>query len=223
MSGLLVHDQTAQDHGVRVALGQVHDRGAVGWQEGGQVDERGDRVRAVLGRLRDDRTDIATAAQVSRPTVYTVGTKPELLKTVRDVAIAGDDEPVAVPDRPAATEALDAPDSESTLRLHARNVAAIHARYADVDEVLRQAAGADDDLARLWEASERQRHDGATIIIDNILTKGPLRPGLTRQQAIDVLWLFMAPDHLRRLRRRNWDDTDYEHWLADTLVDQLLP
>ena len=166
--------------------------------------------------------DIARAADVSRPTVYTVGSKAELLKIVRDVAIAGDDEPVAVPDRAPVAEVLDAPDGETALRLHARNVAAINTRYAEVDEVLRGAADADAELRQLWNDAERQRHDGAAIIVDGLLDKAALRAGFDRSQAVDLLWLLMAPDHLTRLRRCGWADTDYERWLAHTFVAQLL-
>ena len=167
--------------------------------------------------------EIATAAEVSRPTVFAVGSKPELLKLVRDIAIAGDDDPVAVPDRKPVAQMRAAPDPELTLRLHARNVVRINARYAEIDEVLRQAAGADPGLRTLWEASEEQRLQGATIVIDDVLSKGPLKPGVDRQRAIDVLWLLMAPDHLRRMRQRGWNDSTYEAWLADALVAQLLP
>ena len=166
---------------------------------------------------------IAETAEVSRPTVYAVGAKAELLKLVRDVAIAGDDEPIAVPERQPVEQMKAAPDPEATLRLHARNVAAINRRYVEVDEVLRQAAGADPELRRLWRDAEQQRHDGASIVIDNVLEKGDLKPGLERNGAVDVLLLLMAPDHLRRLRDRGWDDTSYQRWLADTFVSQLLP
>lgn len=167
--------------------------------------------------------EIADEAEVSRPTVYAVGGKAQLLKVVRDVAMAGDDEPVPIPDRAPVAEMKAAPDPEATLRLHARNVAGIAARYADISEVLRQAAGADPELRQLWDDSEQQRLDGATIVIDDVLEKGTLKPGLDRDQAIDILWLLMAPDHLHRLRRRGWDQTAYENWLADALVGELLP
>ena len=167
--------------------------------------------------------DIATGAAVSRPTVFSVGSKAGLLKLVRDIAIAGDDEPVAVPDREAVAQMRTAPDPETTLRLHARNVVAINSRYLDIDEVLRQAAGADPELRRLWNDSEAQRLAGAAIVIDDVLSKGPLKPEVDRRRAIDILWLLMAPDHLRRMRARGWDDSAYEEWLADTLVAQLLP
>lgn len=163
---------------------------------------------------------IAAAAEVSRPTVFAVGTKARLLELVRDLVIAGDDDPVAIADRPAHADTRAAPDAATTLRLHARNVAAINARYAELDEVLHQAARMEPALEKLWEASERQRLKGATLVVDDLITKGTL--AVDRDRAIDVLWLLMAPDIRRRLHQRGWSDDDYERWLADTFVGQLL-
>src|SRR5262245_36163055 len=44
--------------------------------------------------------DIARRAGVSAPTVYAAGSKPALLKACVDRALAGDDQPVAIVDRP---------------------------------------------------------------------------------------------------------------------------
>ena len=164
---------------------------------------------------------IAAAAQVSRPTVFSVGTKAQILELVRDVVIAGDDEPVAVADRAAHAEIRAAPDAPTTLRLHARNVAAINRRYAEVDEVVRQAADSEPALRALWETSEHQRLHGAALVVDDLMHKGTL--AVDRATAIDLLWLYMAPDLPLRLRQRGWSDDDYGRWLADTLVAQLLP
>ena len=68
------------------------------------------------------------------------GSKQAILKQLRDIALAGDDEPVPVARRPWYREALAEPDPRRALRLHARNATAIHARAADVHEVLRAAA-----------------------------------------------------------------------------------
>lgn len=166
---------------------------------------------------------IATEAEVSRPTVFAVGSKPQLLKLVRDIAIAGDDLPVPVPDRAPVAEMRAAPDAERTLRLHAHNVAKIQERYVDIDEVLRRASHTDPELQELWDSSEQQRLEGAAVVIDDVLRKGNLRRGLDRERAVDRLWLLMAPDQWGRLRQRGWSLREYEHWLAETLVDQLLP
>lgn len=165
---------------------------------------------------------IAERARVSRPTVFAVGSKAELLRIVRDVALVGDDEPGAVASRQPHQEALSDPDPVRTLELHARNIVAIAKRYADVDEVLRQAAGVDPELRKLWETSEDQRRTAAGMIIDDLRKKSPLKPGMTRRAAVDVLWLLMAPDHYRRLALNGWSGARYEQWLASTLCEQLL-
>lgn len=165
---------------------------------------------------------VAELAQVSRPTVFAVGSKAELLKQVRDVAMAGDDDPVPVSARAAFTAVLDAPDAESMLRRFAAHVVRLVARYAELDEVLRQAVGADPALRDLWEASEAQRLAGAALVVDAVLTRSRVRDD-DRQRAVDVLWLLMAPDQYARMRARGWDDETYREWLADIMITQLLP
>jgi hypothetical protein len=97
-------------------------------------------------------------------------------------------------------------------------------RYADLDEVLQMAAAADNELRQLWQATEDQRRTGAGLIIDALLRQGPLKPGLDRQAAIDLLWAITAPGIFRRLtRHRQWPLRRYEQWLGDTFCEQLLP
>ena len=103
-------------------------------------------------------------------------------------------------------------------------MARVQERYADLHEVLQMAAAADGELAELWQASEDERRTGAGYVIDALLGKGPLKPGLDRDSAVDLLWVFNASGIFRRLvRRRGWTSRRYEQWLADTFCDQLLP
>jgi AcrR family transcriptional regulator len=169
--------------------------------------------------------EIAGRAGVSKPTVFAAaGSKQALLNRLRDIALAGDDEPVPVAQRPWYREALAEPDPRRALRLYARNATAIHRRSADMHEVLRAAAASDNDLRVLWRASEDERRGGAAIVIDALLQKSPLKPGLDRAAAIDIVWILTASDVFWRLvRTRRWSDTQYENWLGDTLGEQLLP
>ena len=167
---------------------------------------------------------IADRAGVSKPTVFaSAGSKRSLLKDLCDLAIAGDDQPLPVVQRPWYQEALHEPDQARSLRLYARNAVRIHERYADLGEVLRSAAGADDELRDLWRTSEDQRRNGVSFIVDSLLRKGALKPGLERESAIDVLWVLTASDSFYRLVRvQGWPAQRYEHWLGDTFCDQLL-
>jgi AcrR family transcriptional regulator len=169
--------------------------------------------------------EIAGRAGVSKPTVFAAaGSKQAILKQLRDIALAGDDEPVPVAQRHWYREALAEPHPRRALRLYARNVTAIHGRSADVHEVLRAAATSDKDLHELWRASEDERRGGAAIVVDALLQKCRLKAGLDRAAAIDIVWVLTSGDIFWRLvRTRRWSDAQFESWLGDTLCEQLLP
>lgn len=169
--------------------------------------------------------EIAAAAGVSKPTVFTaVGNKVQLLKAVRDVAMAGDDDPAPVAQRPSVERARDAQTAEEALRLVAAHIVALSGRYALIDEVLRGAAATGEpELAELWETSERQRRTGAGILLAIIRGKGPLRPGLDPHQGEDILSNYMASDvYLRLVDRLGWTTEDFQRWLEATLAWHLL-
>jgi len=169
--------------------------------------------------------EIAGRAGVSKPTVFAAaGSKQAILKQLRDIALAGDDEPVPVAQRPWYREALAEPDPRRALRLYARNATAIHCRSADVHEVLRAAAASDKDLHDLWRASEDERRGGATIVVDALLQKSRLKTALDRAAAIDIVWVLTSSEIFWRLvRARQWSDVRFESWLGETLCEQLLP
>lgn len=179
---------------------------------------------AAQGYVSTTVEQIADRAGVSKPTVFaSVGSKRTVLKELRDLALAGDEEPIAVIERPWYQEALTEPDPWRSLRLYARNAVRMQQRAAEVEEVLRNAAAADPELRELWQTSEDERRTGARTVVDALLVKGPLKPGLDRDAAIDVLWVLTAGDAYRRLvHHRGWPIQRYEQWLADTYCTQLL-
>ena len=104
---------------------------------------------------------IAEHAGVSKPTVFaSVGSKRTILKELRDLALAGDEEPIPVIQRPWYEEVLTEPDPERSLRLYARNVVRMQQRAAELEEVLRNAAAADPELRELWRTSDDERRVG---------------------------------------------------------------
>ena len=91
-------------------------------------------------------------------------------------------------------------------------------------EVLRAAAASDKDLHELWRASEDERRGGAAILVDALLQKSPLKAGLDRAAAIDIVWILTASDIFWRLvHTRRWSHAQFQNWLGDTLCEQLLP
>jgi hypothetical protein len=168
---------------------------------------------------------IAERAGVSKPTVFaSVGSKKRLLKELLDIALAGDEQPIAVAERPWYQKVLHEPDRWRCLHLYAGIIVAMHERFADLDEVLKAGAASDSELQELWRASEDQRRTGASIIVDAVMQKGKLKANLTRNTAIDLVWFLNSSEPFRRfVRQCAWDPKHYEKWLGDTLCAQLLP
>jgi len=105
---------------------------------------------------------IAAAAGVSRATVFTsVGGKAKLLKTALDVAIVGDDEPIALPDRPLSKAIRAEPDPRKYLALYAELVTEIDGRLAGIHEAVRGAADVDPKARALWESHLEARKGGS--------------------------------------------------------------
>ena len=78
---------------------------------------------------------IAEAAHVSRRTVFnSVGGKVALLKLALDWAIVGDDEPIALADRPATKAILAEPDPRKALMLWVQTVTDVAARTTPLGE-----------------------------------------------------------------------------------------
>jgi AcrR family transcriptional regulator len=166
---------------------------------------------------------IAARAEVSKPTVFAIGSKAHLLKLARDTAIAGDHDPTPMAQRPSHLDLANAPDAEQALRRFARLSAGIADRFSAINDVLRQARTSAPELADLWRVSEQERLTAARRVIGVVTAKGPLRPGLDADTAADILWLLMAPDQYQRLvGQRGWSFERFAEWYADTMVALLL-
>jgi AcrR family transcriptional regulator len=169
---------------------------------------------------------IAERAGVSKPTVFAaVGNKQAVLAAVRTVALRGDDQPELVAEREPFQRVLAEPDPYRAVELEVDHLADLWSRYAEIKEVLRGAASSGEPALReLWTAGEQERLIAAQRFISAVANKGPLRGGLDKRTATDIMWLTMAPENYRALvTERGWSQTQYKHWLGDTLTAALLP
>jgi AcrR family transcriptional regulator len=168
---------------------------------------------------------IAEAAGVSVPAVELIfGTKPKLLKAAIDVAIAGDDAPVPMFEREWAAAAARTEDAAAFLAIFARALREAAVRSGGLIVVADEAARADGDIAALSRRLSRQRVMTVTWIVDGLRERTALRAGVTRQMAIDVLWLLMEPVVFQRLtRERSWTPAQFERWFTDSASRLLLP
>jgi AcrR family transcriptional regulator len=167
---------------------------------------------------------VAESAGVSRKTVFTaVDGKGDLLKTALDWAVAGDDRPVPVADRPEMRELLAMDDPVALLTTWARVMVAIDVRVAGLFRVLEVAADGDAAARLLLDEYRRQRLVGARAVVKRLGGFQALADGMSRAEAADMAWLATDPVLFDRLvRTRGWSVAKFEAWLARTLTDQLL-
>jgi AcrR family transcriptional regulator len=168
---------------------------------------------------------IAEAAHVSRRTVFdSVGGKAALLKLALDWAFVGDDEPIALADRPAVKAIVAESDPRKALVLWAQAATEIAARIALLGEVLTAAADIDPAVAELVAGASRNRLLGATKFIRYLASLDGLAAGMTEQCAAELCWA-LTDGHLYRLlvAQRGWSTADFNRWLYDSLAAALLP
>jgi AcrR family transcriptional regulator len=169
--------------------------------------------------------DIAAAAGVARPTVFAAfGSKAALLRQVLDQALAGDDAPVAVADRPWFRPVWDATTPSAVLDAYAEVCLVIARRAAHLFETVRRATDDAHEAAELWDTLQANRRAGARMIVDKLHDLGGLAPELDPDAATDILWIFNDPAHYSALvAQRGWTEHAFRRWLARTIQSALLP
>lgn len=167
---------------------------------------------------------ISSASDVPQATVYRLfASKIGILKALLDVSVGGDDEPVAVAERPHVRSALEASRPEKTVAQLAAVSVAINSRTAPIYRVLLSAASADTEAAGLLDELTRQRQDGQGRVASALARAKALRSGLRAQDAADIIHALASPELYRLLViDRGWSQERYEQWLAESLRGQLL-
>ena len=168
------------------------------------------------GYARTTLADVAGAAGVARPTVFAVaGSKAALLKLVLDQALSGDDEPVAVADRPWFQPVWEARTPAEVLDAYADVCVLIGSRSATLFETVRQAADASPEAAQLWATSQANRRAGAAMVVEHA--------GLGGETEIDILWIYNDPAlYATLVGQRGWTEPAFRSWLARAMRAALL-
>jgi AcrR family transcriptional regulator len=183
----------------------------------GLFDERG--YAATTIEAISERSDTPQA------TIYRLfASKLGILKAVIDVAIVGDDEDVAMADRPQVRELLADLDAHERLAQFAALLRDLMARTAPVHRLLADAARSDPDAASLLAEIANQRQEGQRRIARSLARSGALRAGVRERDAADIIHALASPEVYGLLvLDRGWSAERYERWMADTLRQQLLP
>jgi AcrR family transcriptional regulator len=180
------------------------------------------RLFSDKGYLATSIEDIAAEAGVARPTIFTaVGPKATILRLVVDRALAGDDAPVPIAQRPWWREAIDEADPVRSIELHARNMCLINQRAAPVLRALETAASVDAEAGEVWARFQQQRRQGLNEFAVT-LTRKTTRVRYDENTITDTLCMLAADAYLRLVRDAGWPTDRYQDWLTDVLLRLFL-
>lgn len=163
---------------------------------------------------------LGKAAGVSPQTIYnSVGAKAQVLKACYDVTLAGDDEAVAMNDRPELRAILRTPSADAFVTAYARWCRTIYERVgALLGAVLRPGTTADAGAAEFAATIEIERRKGTAHALAGFEARFGLPDGLAPDRAVDAVWTLNSPEVFDRLVRRcGWTPQAYEDWLAGQL------
>ncbi len=168
---------------------------------------------------------VAARAGVNVDTVYAlVGRKPVLLRELIEQSISGTDHPVAAEQREYVKAIKAEPDPAKKLAIYAGAVRHIQERMAPLFLALRDAASTDPEAQQVWQEIGERRAANMRHLIRDVRDAGGLRPGLTVDDAADMVWALNSPELFVLLTvDRGWSPPRFETWLAATWCRLLLP
>ena len=171
---------------------------------------------AAQGYVATSIAAIAEAADIPAPTIYSAfGSKATILRFIAwDVT--------ATLDIDASHEQAAArPDPADGLRLAAGIQRRQYELMYDVVAVYQEAARTDPDIARDLRTILANREQAFSRHVESIVNH--LGPGRTIELAIDLYLALVLPEIYRTLvLERGWSNDQYETWLADSLIQQVL-
>lgn len=168
---------------------------------------------------------IAADAGVSEDLIYLhFTTKRQLLVEVLNYSVTGELDSPKVLDQhgPQAVRAEN--DQRRQIAMFAPDIARRTAAARPIDDVMRSAALVDDELAAKREDLHRTRLANLTRFVEWVATNGPLRDGLTIDDAAATVWALTGPDmHRLLVDELGWTQERFATWIEQTLEATLLP
>lgn len=181
------------------------------------------RLFAERGYAATTVAAIASEARVAPKSVYSLGDKATLLTLALDRAIAGDDEPTPLADRPGLQAVLSAGNGHDMARLGAAVGAPLLLRLYPLYRAFEQAAAVDQEIARQWQDYQDRRRRDVRRVVEAVEAVSPLRSGLDTDRATDSLWALIGWHPVALLvEQRGWGAHEIQRWIEDIFVAILL-
>lgn len=164
---------------------------------------------------------VAARAGVAVQTVYFhFGNKRSVLKEAVDVAAVGDDEPVALLERPWLEEAQAEADPRRVIELWTGNGRGILTRVGPIMRVVRDAAVVDPEMAEQWTTNETQTAAAFRVLAQQLDALRALRVPV--EEATDILCALSGLGMYLVLADRGWSAAQWERFVVDALTHALL-
>lgn len=179
-----------------------------------QVAKAARRLFAEQGYVATTITAISAAAEIPAQTIYSAfGNKAAILREIAKAWISEADT------RRLSEVALAEPDPAERLRRTAHWHRRQFETGYDVIVIYQEAARADPgmvkEMRRMWDARERELTLYLAALEDELAVTVP--------RALDILLACTVAEVYRTLvLERGWSLDEYERWLADALIAQLL-
>jgi len=202
-------------------------------------DSRGRQAQA--RRNRDAILDVARAAFLARGYAATTmasiagevglsvdtvhkafGGKAGLVRAIYERSLSGEG-PVAAPRRSDNMQVAEH-DPRTIVRHWGTLSTEVAPLVAPVHLLIRDAAATDPEMAALVRDSDRQRRERMRHNARTLADRGHLKPGITLEDATDVMWTYSSPELYELLVIRcGWNLTRYGRFLAESIAAALLP
>jgi AcrR family transcriptional regulator len=182
------------------------------------------RLFAKDGYARTTIERIASEAGVATDTVYAVfGSKRAVLSGLMERHVGGDDQPIAMLDRPAPQSVRREPNQRRQLARFVAGVTDAIERSRPIDDIMRSAAAIDPEISTLRRNIQEERFRNMTTLVRWLRSNGPLRGERSVDDAAAIVWTLTSPEvhHLLRVERE-WSSERFRDWLGDTLARTLL-
>ena len=185
-------------------------------------------VAAARQRFLDDgftATTIATIAADAGATADTIyksfGGKAGLLRAMCEDALKGEG-PIPAEQRSDAMQASET-DPRRMLRGLGTLTTEVAPRINPLLLLLSTAAEADPAMAQLRADFDAARLARMTQVAQILATKTQLRPGLSVEEAAEIMWAYSSPELYGLLvLTRGWRPERYSEFVGESLVDALL-
>jgi AcrR family transcriptional regulator len=199
------------------------------------VKPRGSRTRVTRRKITDAATElfvldgysattlerIASRAGVAVQTVYFhFGNKSSVLKEAVDIAAVGDDQPVAMLDRPWLEQARAEPDPHQVIALWTSYGRGVMTRVGPIMKVVRDAAAVDPVMAEQWATNEAQTASAFRVLAEQLDAMNALRVPV--EEAVAILCALSGLDVYLSLAARGWTPQQWERFVVDSLTHALL-